>query len=334
MRGRFASAALAGIALLATIAPAAAQTPRFRERAATMEVEGVRIPAAVTLPAQGARASAVLLIPGSLFSDVDGNYPVYNWRPHAYADLARQLAARGHVVLRFAKVGPGTGSVVVDSQRARVIGTFAGREVVAQAALRMLRADPAAAGLPVFLAGHSEGAVVASLLAASTPGIRGVVGLSGPSVGLLSIMREQLPPGEHPVFEATVAAIRSGAPLPEEAARAPQTAMLAAMDADGLRYMRDVDAVDPAAALARVTVPVLLVQGGRDASVRPHHAQALARARGTRPTETAFFPELQHFYKRVAADADPMTAMQVETESDPAVADAVDRWIRAKLPTR
>ena len=75
------------------------------ENFTTLVVSGMEIPAGVTTP-EGAAKAAVLLIPGSLFSDVDGNYPTWNMSPHAYKDLAHQLAALGIATLRFAKVGP------------------------------------------------------------------------------------------------------------------------------------------------------------------------------------------------------------------------------------
>jgi uncharacterized protein len=79
----------------------------YTETPLTLEVDGLRFPARLTVPAAGDPVSAILLIPGSLFSDVDGDYPSWNLHPHVYADLARQLAARGHAVLRYAKPGPG-----------------------------------------------------------------------------------------------------------------------------------------------------------------------------------------------------------------------------------
>jgi hypothetical protein len=54
-----------------------------------------------TMPNDAPRG-AVLLLPGSLYSDVDGNYPSMNLRPHVYADLAQQLGERGFAVLRMA----------------------------------------------------------------------------------------------------------------------------------------------------------------------------------------------------------------------------------------
>ena len=68
-----------------------------------------------------ALASAILLVPGSLFSDVNGDYPAWNSFPHVYAHLAHQLSARGHAVYRFAKLGPGTGSVAVDAEQSAAV---------------------------------------------------------------------------------------------------------------------------------------------------------------------------------------------------------------------
>ncbi|HEY8309092.1 MAG TPA: hypothetical protein VIG47_00985, partial [Gemmatimonadaceae bacterium] len=84
-----------------------------REFPLTLHVPGWSVPAALTLPlsASDGVASAILLVPGSLFCDVDGDFPQWNSYPHVYAHLARQLSARGHAVYRFAKLGPGTGSV-------------------------------------------------------------------------------------------------------------------------------------------------------------------------------------------------------------------------------
>jgi fermentation-respiration switch protein FrsA (DUF1100 family) len=324
---------------LLTVAALALQ-PEYTETPLTLEVDGLRFPAVLTVPAAGDPASAVLLIPGSLFSDVDGDYPSWNLRPHVYADLARQLAARGHAVLRYAKPGPGTGTVTVDAERAQAHIHFANRVVVARAALKALRdgLGEKASKIRVWIAaGHSEGAVVASLLAPQEPSLAGVVSLSGPSTGLLSIMRDQVAAmpggGDLTVYDDALAHIRRGEPLPPEAAKHPQTAMLATMDPRNLSYIREVDEVDPARALAAVSLPVLLVQGGRDGSVPGKHAHRLLEARGARPTQVALFDDLQHFYKHVEPGLDPQAAFGLTAPTDPRVAEAIDRWVRA-LPGR
>jgi len=304
------------------------------EQDVSVTVAGVKIACRFS-PCDGDAAGAVLIVPGSLFSDVDGNYPTMNMRPHAYADLARQLSARGFAVLRMAKIGPGTGSQTINPMLAASHVDFLTRVTVAAAGLALLRAS--AGARPLIVAGHSEGAVVASLLAGGADGrmIDGVVSLSGPALPIFAVMRAQIaamaPVGLAPdltLFDRAVTAIRAGLPLPPEAARDPQTAMLATMPAMGHAYLRSADRVDPVAALAKVRQPVLIVQGGRDMSVPPDHAGALRAGRGTLPTETALFPTLNHFYKRTPPGLPPMRSMMLGTESDTAVADAIASWSR------
>ncbi|WP_324699813.1 MULTISPECIES: alpha/beta hydrolase [Novosphingobium] len=303
-----------------------------QERDATVTVSGVEIAGRFTMP-QGTAHGAVLLLPGSLYSDVDGNYPSMNVRPHAYADLARQLGERGFVVLRMAKIGPGTGSRTIDAEAARRHIDFLTRVEVAQAGLDLLRRTVQTR--PVIVAGHSEGSVVASLLAAGRAGtgIDGVVSLSGPALPILSILRAQVagmpPPDVAPdmtMFDCTAAAIRAGEAPSDEAKSDPQTGMLASMPEPGLAYLRSADRVDPIVALAQVKAPVLIVQGGRDDSVPAAHADMLRAGRTTQPTEVATFPNLTHFYKVAPPGLTPMQSMGLKTQSDPAVANVIAEW--------
>src|SRR5436305_10750407 len=149
----------------------------YIEEARALAVSGWTIPAALTLPAavsgEHVVQSAILLIPGSLFSDVNGDYPTWNSFPHVYAHLARQLSAHGHAVYRFAKLGPGTGSVPIDSELAPKLRNWDGRLSIAAAALDDMRRALESHGLHVertIVAGHSEGSVVASRLAVSDRG--------------------------------------------------------------------------------------------------------------------------------------------------------------------
>ncbi|MHC1479354.1 alpha/beta hydrolase [Frateuria aurantia] len=304
----------------------------LQERDVRVIVSGIEIACRFTMP-HGTARGAVLLVPGSLYSDVDGNYPSMNIRPHAYADLAQQLGARGFAVLRMAKIGPGTGSRTIDAEAARRHVDFLTRVEVARAGLELLgRTIPTR---PIIVAGHSEGAVVASLLAAgpADTGIDGLVSLSGPALPILSIFREQIaamtPPGVAPdmtMFDRTAAAIRAGETPSEDAKSDPQTAMLASMPEPGIAYLRSADRVNPVAALAQVKVPVLIVQGGRDDSVPSTHADMLRAGRTSLPTVVATFPNLTHFYKVAPPGLAPMQAMGLETQNDPAVADAIVAW--------
>lgn len=340
------SSLLAAVALLGVASSGVTEASAYRETKLPLELYGVRMPAVLTVPAEGEPASAILVIPGSLFLDADGNMPVWGMFSRVYADLARQLAARGHAVLRYAKIGPGTGSEVLDEAGMERHRHFLTRVDVARAAIDLLLASLEESGgveggedLSVVLAGHSEGAVVAFLTAPRDPRVDAVISLSGPSVGLLDIMREQLPlpegspPEAYAGFDRMVAAMRAGeTPTPEMRAD-PLVQGMAGIDDRSLRFLVEIDAVDPAAEAAQVEQPMLIVQGGRDGSVRPHHADRLLAARGERAANRGDalerFPELQHMYKRVDEGVDPMTSFRLDTENDPAVAETVDRWIRA-----
>jgi len=297
---------------------------------ATLEIDGVRIPGRIARP-DGAARAAVLLLPGSLFSDVDGDYPTWNAHPHTLRDLAHQFAARGIASMRQAKIGPGTGSETVDAEKARAHQRFVNRVVVARAALAHLRAP--ASSVPVFVAGHSEGAVVASLLGAE-PEVRldGVVSLSGPALRLLDIMRGQTNAmmggnADMAVFDSAVESIRNGKGLPEDAKENPMLAGIANMPPQAIDFIAQIDAVDPCAAIAQVKARMLLIQGGRDQSVTPEQVDQLAAARAGLPTEIARFPELQHMYKRAPEGLNQMQSFMLSDESDPAVVDAIAAWI-------
>jgi pimeloyl-ACP methyl ester carboxylesterase len=318
--------------IAATSARADATLPP--EEDASVTVAGVEIVCRLTRPA-GIVRGAVLLLPGSLYSDIDGNYPSMNLHPHAYADLAHQLGWRGFVVLRMAKIGPGTGSRTFDPASAGRHSQFVTRVDVAAAGLALLRTKTDAR--PLMVAGHSEGAVVASLLASGkdAAAIDGVVSLSGPALPILDILREQIagmaPPGQAADlydFDHLVIEIRAGRPVPEQARSNPLTAMLASMPPPAIDYLVSADRVDPMLVIAEVRQPVLIVQGGRDASVPAAHADRLKDVRKDLPTQTAFFPTLTHFYKTAPEGLPPMQSMSLTTDSDPAVADAMLAWSR------
>jgi fermentation-respiration switch protein FrsA (DUF1100 family) len=101
------------------------------------------------------------------------------------------------------------------------------------------------------------------------------------------------------------------------------------MDPAAQNYLREYDRVDSLKLMAAVPCPVLIVQGGNDTSVLPDNADLLFSARkgNPAPTEKAFFPDLQHFYKKCPPGLDPNLAFALDSDSDPAVAEAIAAWL-------
>jgi hypothetical protein len=327
--------------------------PLHSEHLSSLRVSGWEIPTALTLPTALEKdpESAVLLIPGSLFSDVNGDYPAWNSFPHVYAHLAHRLSALGHVVFRFAKLGPGTGSVSFDADLAATMRTWEARLLIASAMLDAMRRALDERGIHprrVIAAGHSEGSVVASWLALSAHGesLDGVVLLAGPSIGILGIMREQIgfgvEPGEIDEVRArldrVIGHIRRGEPIPAELGKGPGMGIgaLISMPDEGRRYMRDVDATDPLELARSMTQRTLVVQGGNDGSVPPHHGEALrdalrSRAGGESKTSYLFVPDVTHMFKVVPPEITGPDAFGYPGETDRRVTDGIDEWIR-RLP--
>lgn len=302
----------------------------------TLPVDGVEIPAVIHCPA--ACRAAVLLIPGSLNADVDGNFaPMFPGqppaRPHVYLDLGTQLAAQGLTVLRFSKRGPGTGCITHDKDLAeRSYREFPQRVRVAAAFLdELARRAP---GLPLALAGHSEGSVVATLLARQRPDVARLVLLSGPALPLLRLMiwqRQQQTPAPEAAYQQALAwasDYAAGRPLPADFSDNPYGELLRFFQQpQAVAYLGSLERVDPAAELARVTQPVLIVQGGRDMSVMPANADLLHSAQPR--AEVARFPELNHNYKPAPEGLNPQDSFNLDGASDPAVAEAIARWLAA-----
>src|SRR5258708_34265720 len=152
----------------------------YREQRFMLEAEGTQLPAVLTLPIEEEVKWSIVLIPGSMANDVDGNYPSARMNPHTYMDLGRQLAQHGHAVLRYAKSGPDTGAIVVDEKQAAEHAIFPRQQYIAVAACKKIRElVPQAKGLAI--AGHSEGSVHGLVLAQWTAlGIDAFISLSGP----------------------------------------------------------------------------------------------------------------------------------------------------------
>jgi uncharacterized protein len=303
----------------------------------TLAVPGYRVPAMLSVPA-GPPLGGVLLVPGSLYSDVNGDYPAWNVFPHVYGHLARQMAERGLVVYRFAKLGPGTGSELSDPEAAARIRDWGGRMTIARLALDAFRGALAAREISVprfVLAGHSEGAVVVSVVARDGADADGVVLLSGPSVGILSVMREQVPAMRPPDdreaivadLDRAIAAIMAGEAIPEELRDREGIGGLSMMPPEGHRYLRESQATNPAETIAGYPGPLLVVHGTSDPNLGVHHAERLRDAHVLGPTEMVVLDGLSHMFKRLPPGVPGQEAFGYPGETDPRAAEAIARWV-------
>lgn len=239
---------------------------------------------------------AAVIITGAGPANRDGNSPVNGGRG-TYRDIAEGLAAQGVTTLRFDKRGIGQSAAAMRSESELRIDTYAG-DVRAWAAELKKRTGASC----VWLVGHSEGALIATMAAGNNPDICGVVTLAGVGRGMDTGWREAfaraLPPDQMQRAGEVVDAIKAGRTPPE-----PPPMMMSAFRPSIQPYMTSVFAQDPAALLGRLKIPVLILQGEADTNVAVADAKALAAARPD--ASLKIIPAVNHSL-RIAKD-DPGT---------------------------
>jgi pimeloyl-ACP methyl ester carboxylesterase len=218
-----------------------------------------------------ARPPVVLLIAGSGPTDRNGNQG--GTGPGEMRELAEALAAHGIATLRYDKRGVGRSAGAAPREQDLVLDAFVDD---AAAWLAWLRQRPDL-GAPV-VAGHSEGGLIAILLAKRMP-VAGIVLVATPGRRFGDILRDQLRRSGTPApllseALATLAALERG-----ETVTQVSPALLALFRPSIQPFVRSMLAVDPARELGGLTPPVMVVAGGHDLQVNADDAALLAKAR-------------------------------------------------------
>ncbi len=302
--------------------PAAPPPPDAPYAEIDFEVDG--LPGTLALPRGEGPFPTVVLVHGS--GPLDRDETIGPNKP--FRDLARGLAARGIAALRydkrtFARPKDFAGDFTVDLETVDD----------AVAAIAALRADRAIDPARVYLVGHSLGAMMAPRIAARAEGLAGVVLLAAPARPLVDVVPEQvrylaaLEDGMSDAEQAQIALIDAQA----AATRAlgdtdpPRDSLLLGLPA---AYWRDLAGYDPVAVQRKSTLPLLVLQGGRDYQVTPaaDFARWQAAFDGDERAELVLFPPLNHLFIAGEGPPGPGDYLRAGTV-DAAVGDHIAGWI-------
>lgn len=301
---------------------------------------GLRLAATLTTPQGPGPFPAVVLITGSGAQDRDET--LYSHKP--FAVLADALTRRGIAVLRVDDRGVGRSTAGFPDPTTE---SFAGD---AGAAVAMLRLRQEIDASRIGLLGHSEGGIIAPLVATRDGAIAFVVLWAAPAVNGKEVLIDQVS-AQAALRGASAAQVQQRARLQREildavvaadpdATRARVDAVLARNGAPPLpaaavsqlnsAWYQQFLARDPALALRTLQMPVLALLGGKDlqVSVQLNEAPLRAALAGNPGAIVEVLPGLNHLFQ-TAPTGNPAEYSQIEETIAPAALQRMVDWIAA-----
>jgi pimeloyl-ACP methyl ester carboxylesterase len=247
----------------------------------------------LVVPASAKPVPLAVIIAGSGPTDRDGNSPMIPGKNNSLMMLAEGLAARGIASVRYDKRGIGgsakAGGNEVDLRFTNLADDAAGW-------VRQYRSDPRFSSIVVV--GHSEGSLL-GLLAAESAKADGFVSLAGAGRPASAVLKEQLGKQLPPDMLATANRVIDTLLAGHTADFAPP--VLAALFRPSVQpYLISWLPLDPAALVAKLTVPVLIVQGKHDLQVSVADAQLLAK--GQPRAKLVLIDSMNHVFKKTALE--------------------------------
>jgi len=296
-------------------APAGA--PYTAEEVAVRTPAGHTLAGTLTRPAGAGRVPAVVTITGSGTQDRDEYIP-FAGGVRIFRQVADTLGRRGIAVLRLDDRGAGGSGGDIN-------GTSADFADDIRAAVAYLRVRPDIDPARIALVGHSEGGMIAPMVAASDSRLAAIVLMAGPASSGRAIIDFQ-----------TENLVRGDSAIPAAAKDSALRVVRAQFDSTSARapWMRYFLAYDPLPTARRVRQPVLLLQGATDQQVRPEESrrlEATLRAAGNTRVTLRIFPDRNHLFLRDPIGFPGGYARLTDPKVDGEVLGALADWLSATL---
>jgi len=276
------------------------------EKTVSFTSDGLKIPAILALPKnRKAPVPVVVLVHGSGPHDADET--IGPNKP--FRDLAWGLAAAGIATLRYEKrthLAPNTFTAHPDLDHEVTFDAVAALAFVSSQS----EIDPKR----VFLLGHSLGGTMAPVIVADrqqqAPGsVRGIIFLAGGALGIEeTLMRQLLAQAKRQgADQSQIAAIQKQWQEIFKTINDPTTPVDELVGSPPLRlpegYWRSWINQDPAAGLAKLGLPALVLRGTKDIQVSDGDFQALAKANTAPGSESKQIDGLNHLVMPVAGES-------------------------------
>ncbi len=224
----------------------------------------------LTLPEGVEQVRAALILPGSGPVDRNGNLP--NARNESLKLVARALAERHIATLRIDKRGIGESQAAAFREDELRFDTYVDDAI---SWLKLLQDEPRVGA--IYLIGHSEGALVATLVAQEA-NIAGVVLVAGAGEPAGNLIRRQLAAnGLHTSLKNRSDEILASLERGQHVADVPPE-LAALYRPSAQNYLISWLPLDPVRELAKLSCAILIVQGTSDLQISMDDAKRLAAA--------------------------------------------------------
>ncbi len=310
-----------GVLLSAHALPAHGGTTEIEVEA---QVENGPLGGTLAIP-DGPVHAAMVIIPGSGPTDRNGDNPL-GVNAGYLKMLAPALAGHGIASIRIDKRGLFASRGQFGDANAVTFDDYAGDALAwVEVAKERIEADCA------WLAGHSEGGLVALIAAGKgDPSLCGLVLVTTPGRPMDTVLREQLRanPANAPLLDDALAAIDAleRGERVDVSGFHPAVQTMFAPAIQG--FLIDAFSRDPAALIAGLKLPVLVIDGDEDMQVARADADALSRALPA--AERVTIPGMNHVLKQVAK-GDPAANLAAYGDPSlplaPGLADAIGDFV-------
>lgn len=321
-------------------APYVQRDVQFNNSAAHIQLAGT-----LTLPKGEGPFPAVVLISGTGHNTRDEDV----WGHKVFLVLADALTREGLAVLRYDKRGVGGSSGNYDA------ATTADFTSDAEAAVTWLKTQSQIDASRIGVLGHSEGGIIAPAVAAADKSVAFVIMIAGPAIrgDKLFVLQSAMTakaygaPDDYiakrkifdqELYTAILSAPSESSALDRAKALVAQGVTDKIVDANEAEALPKDDttpweryflAYDPAPTLARLTVPVLVLNGSLDVQVPAKENLAAAREalRNNRDATVIELPGMNHLLQD-AKTGGPNEYNDIEETMSPAALKIITDWLR------
>lgn len=303
----------------------------FLESKMEFGTEGWKLKGTLSYPKDGKPHPLVIIVHGSGPMDRDGT----TGNTKIYRDLAWGLASKGISVFRYDKRSNTHGpKLFMESYQGK---TYTAQDEVVDdvlAAIQLLRTNSHVDSTRMFIAGHSQGGMMAPMIAQQSRQLKGIIMLAANARPIQELLIEQM---DYLYPDSTVMDAKNyheKKRIQHQAKYAQKKKLDPKTPADSLpfgvsaTYWNFLNQYDQVKTFGKLALPALILQGERDYQVTMKDFQLWQNAGLKRKASTTFhsYPKLNHLFIRGSGKSSPAEYQQ-QGNMDVSIITDIHHWI-------